>query len=454
MRMWPITIMGRTLAVLLLGFLVVGSIMEAHLHVERQAMLSDIGGWHVVSRIAGVVKAMNDIPASSRNASLRAYQGPAFRIVWSPESPLPESSLDWRERLVKDALLSQLGDLPNDGLRIGGAILPDHGGMSGMMKHMYGQDELPNRRAMVISLMLQDNTWLSFATPPAPTQPQWHSRLFWPGALLLLVVVAASVWAVRRATHPLSTFARAAERLGLDFNAKPLEEEGPREVHRAAKAFNLMQRRLQAFIKDRTHMLAAISHDLRTPITRLRLRAEFIKDEEQRIKMLGDLDEMEAMIAATLQFARDDAANEPSQTFDLVELVRDLVGGVGKEGTVTCSLPETLLFTGRPLGLRRLIGNLLGNALRFGSQVEVNLNSTDDTVTLVLRDNGPGIPAEMLDRVFDPFVRVEGSRSRDTGGTGLGLAAVKAIAQAHAGKVELKNLEKGGLEARVTLPKF
>ena len=135
---------------------------------------------------------------------------------------------------------------------------------------------------------------------------------------------ARGVWAVRRSTKPLGRFARAAERLGLDVNAPPMDEAGPREVRRAATAFNRMQRRLQAFIKDRTHMLAAISHDLRTPITRLRLRAEFIDDEEQRSKMLNDLDEMEAMITATLRFARDDANGEESATLDLAALIQAL----------------------------------------------------------------------------------------------------------------------------------
>lgn len=277
---------------------------------------------------------------------------------------------------------------------------------------------------------------------------------FLPSVLSLLLVLGVSVWAVRRSTKPLNRFARAAERLGLDVNAPPMGENGPREVRRAAKAFNRMQRRLRAFVKDRTHMLAAISHDLRTPITRLRLRAEFIDDDEQRTKMLVDLDEMEAMIAATLQFARDDATSEATKQLDLAALVAGLCEDAHQAGDdVTCSGLKTLPFVGREVGLKRMVANLIGNAVRYGERARVNLSETEEEVCLSVADDGPGIPPDMMERVFDPFVRVEGSRSRETGGTGLGLTAAKTIAQGHGGRVELLNREEGGLEVRVLLPK-
>jgi signal transduction histidine kinase len=444
--------MGRTLAVLLLGFLVVGAIMVGQMYVERQTMLSDIGGWHVVSRIAEITKTLNDTEPHQRQDTLRTYQGPVFSVTHSPQSEISVANLDWKGRLVKDALQSQLGAIDDDGFRIGQAAFDTRQRSQfyrgDMMAGMHGREAFQHRSLMVISLRLNDGSWLNFATPPAPIKAVWNSRFFWPGALVVLAVVGICVWAVRLATQPLSLFAQAAERLGLDFNAKRLDETGPLEVRRAAKAFNLMQHRLQAFIKDRTHMLAAISHDLRTPITRLKLRAEFIEDDEQRSKMLNDLDEMEAMISATLQFARDDAANEPTQDLDLAQLLRDLI----ENSDIECQLPQTLPFVGRPVGLKRLIGNLLGNAQRFGTRVEVELTQVEQNAVLTVTDDGPGIPADMLERVFDPFVRVEGSRSRDTGGTGLGLAAVKMITQAHGGTVELSNLESGGLQARVVLP--
>lgn len=449
MSFWPSTILGRTLAVLLAGIALVAAIFAAQLYWDRQALLSNIGGWHVVTRIVGVVRVMEETPPSARADALNAYQGPGFRVTWSDQSPLEESRLMWEGRLIRDALQTQMGAIESGALRIGVGTLAVRHPMEGVGRMMHGQDDFP-RRVMVISLRLQDGSWLNFATPPAPHASFWGSQFFGVGALGLMLVVVVSVWAVRRATQPLDLFARAAERLGLDFNAQPLAEGGPREVQRAAKAFNLMQRRLQTFVHNRTHMLAAISHDLRTPITRLKLRAEFINDEEQRQKMLIDLDEMEAMIAATLQFARDDVMGEPAVALDLAALVRECAN-IDK---VRCAAPDALPFTGRPLGLKRLVNNLLGNALRYADGAEVDLQATADSVILSVRDDGPGIPEGMLAKVFDPFVRVEGSRSRETGGVGLGLAAVRSIAQAHGGDVVLKNRPGGGLEAQVTLPRM
>jgi signal transduction histidine kinase len=442
-------------------------------------LLTSIGGWHVVTRIVGVVQAMEDTPSDARTRALEVYQGPGFRVTWSKDSILPEGRLRWQGRLISEALQSQLGSIDSQGVRVGEGILalphemglgrgslngsmtgPMTGPMSGPMnaihdrrlRMMHGDDAFKHQ-TMMISVRLSDGSWLNFATPPAPRPSLWRLRFFWLGVMGLLIVIAASIWAVRRATQPLNLFAQAAERLGVDFNAPPMAETGPREVRGAAKAFNVMQHRLQTFVNNRTHMLAAISHDLRTPITRLRLRAEFINDDEQRDKMLVDLDEMEAMIAATLQFARDDVMGEPAQSLDLAALVRACSDAGMESGKVTCILPDELLFTGRPVGLKRMVNNLLGNAQRYAQNVEVELIATDDAISLSVRDDGPGIPEDMLERVFSPFVRVEGSRSRDTGGVGLGLAAVKTIVQAHGGSVVLLNRDGGGLDVRVTLPR-
>jgi len=451
MRLYPVTIMGRTLTVMLVGIALVAGILLAQLYWERQALLTDIGGWHVVTRITGVVQKIEKTPAALRSSVLRTYQGPGFRIAWSPQSPLVTSPLRWSKRLIRQALIRQLGTISREDVRIG---MGELGGRHTLQssdrrgRMMHGQEGFA-RRAIIVSIRLTDGTWLSFTTPLAPRQDVLGLRFFWLGALGLLIVVVVSVVAVRRATAPLQMFARAAERLGTDFNAQPVAETGPREVSRAAKAFNLMQQRLQAFVKNRTQMLAAISHDLRTPITRLKLRAEFMDDDEQRQKMLDDLDEMESMIAATLQFAHDDVIGEPVTNLDFATLVRDCA----RLDNVNCTLPDELILAGRPLALKRLVNNLLGNALRYATTVNVELFATDDTITLSIFDDGPGIAEDMLERVFEPFVRGEGSRSRETGGVGLGLASVRTIAQAHGGDVVLTNRDSGGLEARLTLPK-
>jgi len=504
MKIWPQTIMGRTLVVLLAGMVISTMITFAYQFAERSALLPTIGGWHGAERISDIITKVELAPVPERTALAKSFETPGFRAAWSLETALAPRKLDWQGRQVRLALEDFLGPISPDALRIeksnytaatravphapmaewtermkqkdlGPAMdemmkgfasslaMPGQTMMGQMMTNRGMMNQAspgPDRTAgqttmsvLLISYRLNDGTWLTFLTPPTPMGTLWNARFFWPSLLSLLIVLGVSVWAVRRSTDPLNRLAQAAGRLGLDVNAPPMAEDGPREVRRAATAFNRMQRRLQAFVKDRTHMLAAISHDLRTPITRLRLRAEFIDDDEQRAKMLSDLTDMEAMISATLQFARDDVTAEVAQPLDLAVLIQELCQDTQASGDdVRYDGPPSLHFTGRAVGLKRLVGNLIGNAVRYGQRARVTLGKDAAHVVLRVGDDGPGIPDEMLERVFDPFVRGEGSRSRETGGTGLGLTAVRTIAQAHGGQVELINHPETGFEVRVTLP--
>jgi len=272
-------------------------------------------------------------------------------------------------------------------------------------------------------------------------------------SIMSLVIGVGALIVVSRAFRPLALFAAAAERLGVDVNAEPLNESGPREVRGAARAFNQMQGRLKRFIQDRTQMLAAISHDLRTPITRLRLRAEFIDDADQREKMLHDLDEMETMIAATLAFARDDAANEPLKDTDVAALVASICADYqASDYDAAFSGLSTLHLNVRPLALKRAITNLVDNAVKYGEQARVSLARSGDTAVLLIEDDGPGIPENERERVFAPFVRLEASRSRETGGTGLGLTIARNIIRGMGGDVEILSGDPQGLRVRVTLP--
>ena len=310
------------------------------------------------------------------------------------------------------------------------------------------------------SLRLPEGDWLNLRVRLPPPRP-WHSETF---LLAFLVMTAATagltLWAVRRLTRPVRDLAEAAERLGRDVNAPPLPEEGPSEVATAARAFNTMAERIRRFVGNRTQMLAAIGHDLRTPITRLRLRAEFMEDDEQRRRMLADLDEMEAMITATLAFARDEAAAEPAVPLDLAALCRtvlDEAADARPEAAerVSYAGPERLVAQGRPVALKRAIANLVNNALSYGGAARLRLQPPDargQGVRLSVEDDGPGIPPAELEAVFQPFRRLEGSRNRETGGVGLGLPIARNILRAHGGDVVLRNRAGGGLLAEATLP--
>jgi signal transduction histidine kinase len=282
--------------------------------------------------------------------------------------------------------------------------------------------------------------------------PGQYLAFLWLTAISVVVGLVA-FWGVRRATVPLSVFATAAERLGVDVNVEPISEEGPSEVKRAAHAFNTMQRRLQRFIQDRTQMLAAISHDLRTPITRLRLRAEFIDDDDQRGKMLSDLNDMEAMISSTLAFARDDAANEPATHVDAAAIVAALCGDQAAAGRdVRYNGPDSFDLVVRPLAFKRAIDNFVDNAVKYGKQARVTLIPGGAEATIYIDDDGPGISASDMERVFAPFIRLERSRSRETGGTGLGMTIARNAIRSMGGDVELTNRPDGGLRVKIMLP--
>ena len=315
----------------------------------------------------------------------------------------------------------------------------------------------PRGVAMLASLRFQDGSWLNLKIEMPPPRP-WHSDTFLVAFLLMSLAAAGlTLWAVRRLIRPVAALADAADRLGRNVNADPLPEKGPAEVVVAARAFNTMAERIRRFVADRTQMLAAVGHDLKTPITRLKLRAEFLDDEEQRRKMLADLDEMEAMIAATLTFARDDAATEPSVPVDLAALCRTVLdeavdAAPEAEPAIAYAGPEHLTATLRPVALKRALANLVGNALLYGGAARLTLGAADGLLSIAIEDDGPGVPAHELENVFQPFRRLESSRNRETGGTGLGLPIARNIFRAHGGDVVLRNRPAGGLTAVATLP--
>ncbi|WP_297368305.1 ATP-binding protein [Acidocella sp.] len=302
-------------------------------------------------------------------------------------------------------------------------------------------------------------TWLTVSAvlpPPAP----WRSPGFATAFIVMTLLGALMiVWAVRTLLRPVQTLAAAAEALGRDVvTAPPLPEQGAAEIVTAAKAFNTMAARIRRFVDDRTFLLTAIGHDLRTPITRLKLRAEFMEDDEQREKMLADLDEMEAMVAATLAFGRDIGSTESPAPVDLASLLRAILDDQAdltpaRQEAITYSGPEHLAVRLRPLACKRAFANLIGNAVKYGDAARVTLTAPQKgLVRIDIEDDGPGIPELERERVFEPFRRLETSRNRETGGSGLGLAIARNIIRAHGGDIVMLDAAPGGLRVRVTLP--
>jgi signal transduction histidine kinase len=323
------------------------------------------------------------------------------------------------------------------------AELPD-GELDERLEHPY--------RIIRVAVQLQDASWLTFSFDQ-PFRGFDFERVAMRLGIAGLVIALLSVWLARRLVKPIDEFAHAATRLGRDPAAPPLVESGPREVREATQAFNQMQQRIRRFVEDRTQMLAAISHDLRTPITRLRLRADLIEEEETQRKFIADLDDMEAMIDSTLSFARDDAQAEEGERIDLAVLLETLCDDASDAGhTARYAGPEHLTLLCRPIALQRALTNLIDNAVKYGGEAEVTLAEADGQIDIAVADQGPGIPLDEQEKVFAPFYRLERSRNRATGGSGLGLAVARSIIRAHGGDITLANRPTGGLVARVVLP--
>jgi signal transduction histidine kinase len=323
------------------------------------------------------------------------------------------------------------------------------GPMGPLAMHRFAPDGI----SFLTQVRLQDGTWATFDTQITPESANLPWKLLATLATLLAAVLIVSYIAVRWVTRPLHVLASAADELGRDINRPPLPETGPAEVSRAAHAFNTMQARLVRIIAERTRILAAMSHDLKTPITRMRLRAELLEDENLREKFETDLLEMQAMVTQALDFMRGRSNGEPEQLVDvmaLLEILQSENQAMGRRVTIAGYSARPL--RGAPQLLKRCIANLIDNAVLYGKQADVQIEQTDDALRLRIRDHGPGMPGRELENVFEPFYRLEGSRSRETGGTGLGLSIARDIARAHGGDVGLRNHEEGGLEAILTLP--
>ncbi len=303
-----------------------------------------------------------------------------------------------------------------------------------------------------IGVRQPDGRWAVVRPQPAFGLDPWQRRTaLWFVISALVMAPVAYVFA-RRLSTPIKLFADAAERLGRDPRADPLVLKGPSEIGVAVRAFNDMQERLRRYVEDRTAMVGAIAHDLRTPLTRLRFRIEGLPDE-QKAKMSADIDQMEEMISAALTFVRDASRPGERTPLELSSLLESLCDEMAETGYSTeVASGEKVVLEGDPMALRRLFSNLLENAVKFGGRARARVFRDASNAFVEIDDDGPGIPPADREKVFEPFYRREPSRSRQTGGIGLGLAVVRSIARGHGGDVDLVNRAGGGLTARVQLP--
>jgi signal transduction histidine kinase len=442
LRPWPRSLGGRTALVLLLAL---GAVQVAGLAIyalDRVDALRFVQVRDIAVRAISLYRVVAVAPPERRAETLRALdsrQEISARLQATPPvSTLPPTFVELQRALRVNMQLVPMpqADRPREYIWLGG----------------------PHEGKLLIGMELPDSEWLNVSIPMRP--PRWFLAQNFLAAFLLMTLAAAAltVWAVRRLLAPVATLAAAAERLGRDMQSAPLPEDGPAEVAKAAAAFNTMAASIRRLLADRNFMLAAIGHDLRTPITRLKLRAEFIEDEEQRRKTMADLDQLEAMVTATLELGRDILLEEPLRPVDLAELLRTVLDEAADAWPDAAERlhyagPDHLTVPARPLALKRALTNLVGNAVKYGGCARVALSAARaGQACVAIEDEGPGIPPAAAERLFAPFARLESSRNRETGGIGLGLTIARNIVRGHGGDIQIGGHAGSGARVAVTLP--
>jgi signal transduction histidine kinase len=390
------------------------------------------------------------VPTSARPAYLAVANRPGLKLeVSAPVAPSPVPTE------FTSALAARLGkayQLKSSSVRPAACELPSR------QPALYGLLHLPWRGSCEsINVRLRDGEELRLSIlPPRASNPAAPKANFNSVIALFLVSIAFLAYLVARmTTRPLKQLAQAAKDLGNDINHPPLTLTGASEIRQASAAFNAMQARIRQYILQRTQMLAAITHDLQTPLTRMRLRLEKVSDAELQERLIGDLSAMQAMVREGLDLARSMDTTETMQLLDLDSLLDSVCADATDAGqAVTLGGRAGMALLGRPMDLRRGLVNLIDNAVKYGREAQVAVERIGGAARIRIRDNGPGIADAELARVFEPFYRVESSRSRESGGTGLGLTIARNIAEQHGGSIALANHPEGGLEVTLMLPEY
>jgi len=430
MRGFPRSLFGRLVLLMTVG-LVVAQLAGTAIHlVDRQRNLGSTLSHELAQRVAAVYRAIDSHAAGERERLAVLLSAPRQQLTIEAAAPRVTTG----PTMLTD-FPGHLKELLGAGVDVRPVALPGFGVF-----------------AFDLYLQLTSGEWLRVRGGAPEVIFAWPWHLLVNLGLMLLVVVVLVVVAARSTVRPLAELARAAHGLSVDLKSPPLAEDGPSEVREAARAFNAMQTRIRDAIEERERFLAAVSHDLKTPVTRMRLRTEMLTDAEVRERFRSDVDDMQQLLDSAIDFLRGKPVDEPVQPIDLVALAESLVDDYAGLGDVVLHAPDALRFSGRPKALKRALMNLIDNALKYGGGAQIELAPKAGGVEISVTDEGPGLPECDLEKVFEPFYRGEASRSRDTGGTGLGLAIVRQIARSHGGDVILANCENGGLQAVLRLP--
>jgi len=457
-RLAPKSLAGQLIGLLLLALIGGHFITLSIFSDERREAVQATTRGQILTRTAAVVRLLEATPKELHGRVIDSASTARLRFSLSDQAENTASSTSNLEVGLARRLQRLLGPLADE-IR----IQSKGGEHFGRWRQMHSEDDdrhferMRQFRSLDLQLSVKTTSgmWLNVETDVTSYRPAWAVQSLLALLVTGLAIIGVVVLVARRITRPLRNLTEAAEGLGRGEKTEDIVAEGPQDMRRTVAAFNQMRHRLQRFIEDRTSMLAAVSHDLKTPITSMRIRAEFIEDPELRTDIIRTLDEMQSITESTLSFAREDAEREENRQTDLSALLESLCADFGDRGHHADYTPkERIVLSCRPTSLKRALNNVTENAIAYGERAHLNLtfDTASTTATIIIDDDGPGIPESELERVFQPFVRVETSRNRQTGGTGLGLAIARSIIRGHGGEISLSNRDEGGLRVTITLP--
>lgn len=425
--------------------------------------------YRLAERTAGLVKLASGAEPSQRqavlsdltDANLAIFMGrvPTVQRATEADEELAEFEKLMFARMqprygIRDARITERTSLRNRFTTLSSANVsnPDDGAVAKELSSV--ASDFAQTGDYVVSIQLQDGSWLNFSSSKSP-----EASLLTTNSLPLYMAVALflallSLWAIRQLAAPYQRLETAVREIGEDLHRPELEESGFGDFRAAARAVNSMQRKLQQYVADREYLAAALAHDLRTPITRMKLRCELLGKTRNKSLLLTDLSELERITQSVVDFATLNTVEENVERIDLVSLVESVIDGFPRN-RISFEQQEMdfLVVEAKPTAVRRAISNLVGNAMRYANSAVVRIEETAEMVDLVVEDDGPGIPESQLQNVVRPFYRLEDSRNRLTGGTGLGLAIVDEVARGHSGFLSLGNRREGGLRAVLSLPR-
>ncbi|ADE10724.1 ATP-binding protein [Sideroxydans lithotrophicus] len=435
---------GRLFLILLVGMIVtsIGTVLLTH--SRQQELYERVRAQHLATDITELVETLEITPLPLRDDFLHEPHGMGIHGHLSEVIVPPFAA---RDRVMEDALKQRLN------VASIAAESPNYAACGDEFIRWSRRLHQP-LQCQRIHIALPDGSGLLLVIPMPPMRDQSYPPPVWSAMLLFAVCIGLLAWVVARiATRPLRQLADAADKLDISRAGEPLPEQGSSEVRMATRAFNRMQKRIYEDVRERTGMLAAITHDLQTPLTRLRLRLEKLPDEALRNKLVGDMQAMQQMLQEGLELSRSLDSSEAMQLLDLDSLLDSLCSDAVEAGQQIYYRERTAVqLKAQPLALRRAFSNLLDNAVKYGQRAEVSLRRDARQCHVRIRDFGPGIPPELLETVFTPFYRIEHSRSRESGGTGLGLSIARNIVLRHNGELTLSNHADGGLQVHVILP--